>query len=411
MNRLYTVLGTKYVPGNDVDHVTTRLLPTGVYNVNVSQELGLFFEATSELSLPSKLYGSTEADAKRVLQTFHERPHVTGVLLAGAKGTGKSLLARTICVRSGLPVIIVTVPMTGPGFRDLIAGLEQPAVVLFDEFEKVYDRDEQKDLLSLFDGVYSTKKLFLLTCNSIYDVDEHFHNRPGRIFYLKKFSGLSTEFVREYCELNLKPEYVKLHLRLLEALVGMIEDFSFDMLQALVEEINRYGETPQQAMEFLNVRPSLFGEHRSASWMVEVESDLWKVYNSLKRYKHPVLLASADELAVTLVPQDYNGLRKSFPTIDTQPYVKLQPELLIWSDPNGNSFIFESKDGDESSLQETVRFTFTKEKQNSWNAYSSMWSEGGEDGPAPRAKMTSVKRSSRKAAKAKQLTAAFEVPK
>jgi hypothetical protein len=36
---------------------------------------------------------------------------------------------------------------------------------------------------------------------------------------------------------------------------GFFEAFNFDMLKAMVEEMNRYGETPEQVLEYLNVRP------------------------------------------------------------------------------------------------------------------------------------------------------------
>ena len=36
---------------------------------------------------------------------------------------------------------------------------------------------------------------------------------------------------------------------------GVFEAFNFDMLKAMVEEMNRYGETPEQVLEYLNVRP------------------------------------------------------------------------------------------------------------------------------------------------------------
>ena len=39
------------------------------------------------------------------------------------------------------------------------------------------------------------------------------------------------------------------------AVSAIFEAFNFDMLQALVEEMNRYGESADQALEFLNVKP------------------------------------------------------------------------------------------------------------------------------------------------------------
>ena len=75
-----------------------------------------------------------------------------------------------------------------------------------DEFEKTYTKEGknyQAKILTLFDGVYSSKKLFLLTCNDKSKMDSHMLNRPGRLYYLLEFHGLDQAFIREYCEDNL----------------------------------------------------------------------------------------------------------------------------------------------------------------------------------------------------------------
>ena len=67
------------------------------------------------------------------------------------------------------------------------------------------------------------------------------------------FKGLDETFIREYCYDNL----VKAELKTIDTIVNISSVFSafnFDMLKALVEEMNRYGETPQEAMRILNVK-------------------------------------------------------------------------------------------------------------------------------------------------------------
>jgi hypothetical protein len=129
---------------------------------------------------------------------------------------------------------------------------------MFDEFEKVYNSDKQEALLTLLDGIYSTKKLFLLTSNDKWRVDSHMRNRPGRIFYMVNFTGLDADFIREYCYDNL----TKAELKTIDTIVNIASvfaAFNFDMLKALVEEMNRYDETPQDAMRLLNVKAELDG--------------------------------------------------------------------------------------------------------------------------------------------------------
>jgi hypothetical protein len=129
--------------------------------------------------------------------------------------------------------------------------------VLFDEFEKVYDREQQELILTLLDGVFPSKKLFLLTCNDKWRVDYHMRNRPGRIFYLLDFKGVDAGFIREYCNDNLN---AKEHIERIVNVSTMFKEFNFDMLKALVEEMNRFNETPQQALALLNAKPEFDGD-------------------------------------------------------------------------------------------------------------------------------------------------------
>jgi hypothetical protein len=77
-------------------------------------------------------------------------------------------------------------------------------------------------------------------------------NRPGRIFYLLDFKGLEVDFITEYCHDNLDD------ITQIENVCRcstMFMEFNFDMLKALVEEMNRYSESAQEAIKMLNAKP------------------------------------------------------------------------------------------------------------------------------------------------------------
>lgn len=237
-------------------------LPPGNYSVRADGTGSLFLEKVKDFTLPSKTYGDIERVSERIRSTFASRSNNTGVLLVGEKGSGKTLLAKHICLSiadAGVPTILVNQPFKCESLNSLIAKIDQPCVIFFDEFEKTYPDDDdehsQEGLLTLLDGVYNTKKLFLLTCNDENSIDQHMINRPGRIFYLKKFTGLDSDFIEEYINDELKSDRkdygaFKNELCYYVRLMGTV---NFDMLKAIVEEANRYDCSVDEIFGMLNV--------------------------------------------------------------------------------------------------------------------------------------------------------------
>lgn len=230
-------------------------LPVGNYVVKMDPFENFFLEHIESFDTPSKMYGDVARTTERMISTFMSRDKSTGVLLTGEKGSGKTMLSKNICnelaAKCGVPTIVINAPWHGDKFNTLIQSIQQPCVVLFDEFEKVYDSEQQQSMLTLLDGIYSSKKLFVLTCNDKWRIDTHMRNRPGRIFYYMNFKGLDENFIREYCQDNLNN---KEHIDKLVNIASVFSAFNFDMLKATVEEMNRYDETPAQALTLLNVK-------------------------------------------------------------------------------------------------------------------------------------------------------------
>ena len=254
---MYVKHGDCFYPTSKANLDIHENLGNKVYEIKFDKEKNTFyFQASPEFKIPPKLYGDFSDTADRILNTYGKREGTTGVLLSGLKGSGKSMLAKLVSARAGadlgIPTILIGQAFSGPAFCNVIRDIPK-SVIIFDEFEKMYndDENEQDGLLSLFDGVFTSHSLILVTCNNEYRVSEYFKNRPGRIFYTLEFDGLDQAFVKDYCDDKLVNKENTSHVL---DITGLASNYSFDMLQALVEEMNRYNETATQALKYLNFK-------------------------------------------------------------------------------------------------------------------------------------------------------------
>ena len=326
-------------------------LPAGNYVIKIDMFENLYLEHIDSFTVSGKIYGDTLKNTDRIINTFWERPGSTGVMLTGEKGSGKTLLSKKISIelaKQSVPTIVINNAFTGEKFNTLLQTISQPCVVLFDEFEKVYDKDEQEAILTLLDGVYSSKKLFILTCNDKWRVDQHMRNRPGRIFYMIDFTGLSQEFIVEYCEDNLNH---KEHIERICSMANLFAEFNFDMLKALVEEMNRYGETPQKAMKLLNAKPEF-----DSGCQYDVEL----IINGkpLKGAPHPAIFEGNPLANVVQIGYDSEEDEDNDSGWITN---RFNPHDLVKVDNKGARFVFENKD---------ARLVLTRIKAKIYNPYA-----------------------------------------
>src|SRR6056297_812179 len=244
-------------------------LPAETYTVKFDERAGEFFlEQIENFTLPTKIYGKNVNHSVRILKTFDDRPGSTGVLLSGIKGAGKTLLGKQVAVAArerGYPTIVINKDWHGDEFNAFIQSITTPAVILFDEFEKIYDYHTQRKVLTLFDGVFPSRKLFIVTTNTEREISEFMQNRPGRIYYNFEFNTLGQDFIQEFLEDRLEDQS---QIPAILKYTQVFSFFNFDMLNAAVEEMNRYGETLAEVLEVLNIKP----ENRSTdTYKLEVD--------------------------------------------------------------------------------------------------------------------------------------------
>jgi hypothetical protein len=247
--------GDRYMIYRGSNIRTYDTLPKGVYRTQTDPFGNISLTVAEDFVLPDKIYGAVKARARRILDTYENRPTSTGVLLSGEKGSGKTMLVKYISMEAlekGYTTIIADGDAVGSGaFISFIESLVEPAVIVMDEFEKMFEHnDAQNHLLSLFDGVSQGKKLYLLTANDDRKINDYFKARPGRLFYNFHYDKLELDIVKEVIADYEVPESFA------NKLIDYVEScdtFNFDSLMAIVEEWARYGLEFEETIEGLNI--------------------------------------------------------------------------------------------------------------------------------------------------------------
>jgi ATPase family associated with various cellular activities (AAA) len=258
-----------------------------------------YMDRVDDFEIPNKIYGNVSSVVERYAFSFNDRNGSTGIFLCGIKGSGKTLTAQMLCKRLNLPVVIVNKPYHDNVFVQFLSELPGEFVVFFDEFEKVYsDTDHQNALLTLLDGNFKKKRLFLMTSNSE-DINYFLRNRPGRIFYKKSFPGIESGAIAEYLEDRLVN---KDHIDGAMQLLQVLENPSMDIMSCLVEEMNRFGEEARVAASYMNIE--LEGKSRYEGKIKATVNDVVYFVSDVVAL-HPY--SSADQ-TFCIMPKSYCGM-------------------------------------------------------------------------------------------------------
>ena len=247
------------------------LIPGKVYDLSYDRwnEESILKE-NGELNLPAKIYSTTKDNMfkKRVISYFNNAfTSTTGVMLAGTKGTGKTVMAKILAKDCNLPIIVVDPEYPTSRLTKYFKTFETPVCILFDEVDKSFRTDLMLDFL---DGLQkTTKKLVVMTCNDLNKVSEYLQDRCSRIRYLRKYTpednlafldilikdmGIKdVETVATYCKENIK-------LLSMDNIVSFLNE-----VKLLEEELTNNEITLDDVIEIMNIatkneKPKAAGE-------------------------------------------------------------------------------------------------------------------------------------------------------
>jgi hypothetical protein len=177
---------------NLIDHV-----PAMVYRARMTREGLVLIKDRPNFTLPQLRFGKHNRYFSAICAEYDPLGSSTGVLLAGHKGSGKSLMAEELgnwMIKRDLPVIMIDDDLCHHTINLIIRAVG-PCMVLFDEFGKVYsDEDKRNRLLTVFSDTSYVGVMFVITGNCREEFGEFLVNRPQRFrFAIHYESGVDVE--------------------------------------------------------------------------------------------------------------------------------------------------------------------------------------------------------------------------
>lgn len=347
----------------DDDLKTYDKLPVGVYTLHCSQQMGWYMKSRDEFEVKeNKIYGNHERKVEKVLKSYDSFNRNLGVILSGSKGIGKSLFTRLLAIaamKKGLPILMVEKHI--PGLAGYIQSIDQEIMVMFDEYDKTFGgieapeglADPQTELLSLFDGTSTGKKLFVITCNETNKISPYLVNRPGRFHYHIRFENPESDEIREYLQDNITDKENWAQIDSIVTFASRV-GLNYDCLRSIAFEINN-GESFEDAIKDLNIVNAEIPRYT-----------LSIVYKdgTVARHRYPkqIDLYSSNEVVIDdfYIGSEYVICNISFNTRDVEYDLKEFTNKVSGNSISVNYDTYDDKDKERAQRLQTIGVDFVR---------------------------------------------------
>jgi hypothetical protein len=246
---------------------TTPKLTPGVYEIDSSQSIGIYFE-----KIPIKTEGLVrfpDTNSDKVvaeIQRFWERESIfgeygltykRGILLYGPPGSGKSctiqLIMEDVVNREGIVVKFTDPYLYIDGMRILRQIQEEtPVVTIMEDIDSILELYNESEILNILDGVNEVRKtVFLATTNYPEKLGPRIVNRPSRFDKRYRIGYASAESRRIYFNHLIRDKDINALNIDLDKWVTDTDGFSVAHLKELFVAVVILGDSYEEAIETL----------------------------------------------------------------------------------------------------------------------------------------------------------------
>lgn len=186
------------------------------------------------------LSGENKNIANLIISHYEKTKNNFGVVLEGCSGMGKTQVIKYVCNVLQKPVLLVNDKYSGGFIKSVLDNVDCDCILVFDEFEKIYNKPEDSDsLLNIFDGLDTKNRVFsIVSINNRKNLSNFFFGRPGRFIFKFNFNSLKLEDAIDFItnEITISdPSRLKSYL-------SYIANLSYDICDKICQLISIHGE-------------------------------------------------------------------------------------------------------------------------------------------------------------------------